>query len=126
MNWHKIPNSLVLAIVAAFYTFAVVKGLPSGVITNHTLVALAALIVLTLAAGLAGGGAIKLTAAIVLWLGFEHGCIFVAITFLSLAAVAILMRFSGARAETLPVMPFTIAAVAIMSITGVLPEILAA
>lgn len=126
MDWHRIPNSVVLAIVGAFYAFAVLKGLDGSTIIAHTAVALVALIAGALAIGGGSAGAVKLTAAVVLWLGFEHGCVFIAMTYLSLAAIAVLLTLAGRNVSALPVMPFAIAALAVMAMTGALPAVLTA
>lgn len=125
MDWHRIPNSLVLAIAAAFYAIALAKGLPAQLVITHTLIAAALLLAFALMA-MASPGAVKLTAAIVLWLGFEHGSLFVAGTYLSLAACAYILRLMGTRAEALPVLPFALVTITAMAALGALPAVLTA
>ena len=125
MDWHRIPNSLVLAIAAAFYAFALAKGLPAQLVITHTLIAAALLVAFALMA-MTSPGAVKLTAAIVLWLGLEHGSLFVAGTYLGLAATAFVLRLMGTRAEALPVLPFAIVTITAMAALGALPAVLTA
>jgi Flp pilus assembly protein protease CpaA len=79
MDPHRIPNWLSIAIAAGFYGWAVARGWPIGTIAAHTLLA-----VVVTVAGLwmgIGGGAVKLTAAIVLWLPLPDALSFMSLAF---------------------------------------------
>jgi prepilin peptidase CpaA len=67
-----IPNTLSLALVAAFAGFAYAAGLPSGAVLMHIGAAATVLIVCfgMFAFGWIGGGDAKLAAGITLWFGF--------------------------------------------------------
>lgn len=68
-----IPNSLSLALVAAFVAFALASSLDPAVFSWHLLAGLVALAVgfLLFALGYIGGGDAKLFAAVSLWLGWH-------------------------------------------------------
>lgn len=80
----RISNRIILALVAGFAVLAIIIGLPWEQVMTHVITAAVVLAVtFTLfALGWIGGGDAKLTAAIVLWLGFP-----LTISYLVVAAV---------------------------------------
>jgi len=109
MNWHRIPNSLVLLLVFGFYGAALLLGWPPEKIIDHTsagLVVLVALLALHFTLGLVGFGVIKLCSAIVLIFGFDSGLTFFAIAFASCGIVGVTLQVIKRRQMDMPFLPF--------------------
>jgi len=109
MNWHHIPNSLVILLVAGFYGTVLLLGWPVDRIFHHTLagvVALAALLVMHVTLGPVGLGVVKLCSAMVLIFGPDSGLTFFAVAFASCAFVGFAMQIIRQRNMDMPFLPF--------------------
>jgi len=106
---HRIPNGLVVAIVAAFYVHALLTGMPLAQIVEHTLVGFACLILLAFmghALGV-GPGVVKLLSAGVLWFGLDTGSTFVILACVSSGLAALLWALiKQDRDVQVPMLPF--------------------
>lgn len=88
---YEIPNGLSVALVAAFALFAATLPLP--VVVDHVLVGLTVLgaMAALFAAGLCGGGDVKLLAATALWMGWVRLPEFLLLTALAGGALALIL-----------------------------------
>lgn len=91
---YEIPNSLSVALVAGFALLAAVLPLP--VIVDHVLVGLTVLGVMTIlfAAGVCGGGDVKLLSATALWMGWVRLPEFLLLTALAGGVLALVLLAS--------------------------------
>ena len=97
-----IPNTVSIALVAAFAAFAAVTGLGWSDLSSH-LGAGAATLTATFtlfALGYIGGGDAKLAAATALWIGFDQ--LLAYLTLASLAGGALTLGLLAARSHPLP------------------------
>lgn len=110
MNLHVIPNWLSLGLVAAYYAFALVTGVPGAEIAAHTTSGVVALVVLFAAAGtnILPGGVAKLLIAAFFWFGLDGGLTFVVLSMLPCGVAG------GMAGRNMPFLPFAAAAVVIM------------
>jgi prepilin peptidase CpaA len=93
--WLRIPNMLVLALVALF-TLACVLSPPQALLWNHVAPAVAvfALMTVLFVLGQMGGGDVKMLAAAVLWAGFSSlGPFLIALAVYGLGAILIFTVF---------------------------------
>lgn len=109
MLFHRIPNGLVVAIVAAFYVRAGLIGMPLGQVLEHTLVGFVCLVLLAFmghAFGV-GPGVVKLLSAGVLWFGYDAGLTFVILACLSSGLAGLLWALiKQDRNVQVPMLPF--------------------
>lgn len=91
---YEIPNSLSVAMVAGFALLA--AALPLPVVVDHVLVGLAVLGAMTIlfAAGVCGGGDVKLLAATALWMGWVRLPEFLLLTALAGGVLALVLLAS--------------------------------
>jgi prepilin peptidase CpaA len=91
---YEIPNSLSVALVAGFALLA--AALPLPVIVDHVLVGLTVLgaMAALFAAGVCGGGDVKLLAATALWIGWVHLPEFLLLTALAGGVLALVLLAS--------------------------------
>lgn len=101
--WLRIPNVLVLALVALF-ALACVLNPPQALVWNHIAPAVVvfALMTVLFVLGQMGGGDVKLLAAAVLWAGFSAlGPFLIALAVYGLGAILIFTVFRAQVAATL-------------------------
>lgn len=93
--WLRIPNALVLALVALFAVTSLIAP-PEALVWNHVAPALVvfALMTVLFVLGTMGGGDVKLLAAAVLWAGFPAlGPFLIGLAVYGLAAILIFTVF---------------------------------
>jgi Flp pilus assembly protein protease CpaA len=123
MDLHKIPNWMSGGVAVLFYAYALATGMAPGTIMSHTLAALA-MIVIGFVTMRGSAGAVKLTAAVVLWLGLPQSLVFIALSYGLCGAVGYLVQFTGKRDVMMPYLPFAAIAVAIMLAEQGLPGLI--
>lgn len=117
-------ESLALLIVGGYLAYAWWTGQPQDVVLAHVAAGFATLVLfwgLNFVDGTsAGRGAILVTAAIVLALGFESGSLFIALTYGALGIGGLIAQKLGWQGERLPVMPFAVVVLAGMGVVAAL------
>lgn len=111
MDPHRIPNIVPMVIALAAIPWAVVQGWPIDKIALHAGLAFA-VTVAGIVAGF-GGGVVKLTAAIMLWLGLADGLSFMILAFGGGVVVALICKHWLHRAH-FPYWPVAMAALAFL------------
>ena len=121
MNLHKIPHTLILALILGFYAFAFATGLPSGQIMSRSITGVAALLIafVSFKFGIINGGVAKLLATAFLWLGLSSGLTFTAISLILtyLCGFAV-MKINKDSNGNMPYLPFAALTVVIMAVFG--------
>lgn len=118
--WHQIPNKLTVGIALAFFAFAAFVAMPLDTVLWHTGLAVAVLVGMAMFVPV-GAGVIKLIAAVILWLGFPAGAVFVLLSNFSCAAAIYVGRLFGRDKDTMPYLPFAVGAVIVIIAFGGLP-----
>lgn len=115
MRTTVIPNWFSLLVAAAFPFAAAAADLPVATVGFHFLAGFAVvLLYVSLKTGI-GAGALKLVAAVAVWLGFSIPFLtFVAVTFGATSGWMLILRTLGRDVQAVSVLPFACAAFALV------------